>query len=201
MLYFVICIFVFFSFLKFTKPYNPPEDTEQRLLAVFKEAVDDASEEHWKKFSFEGKLEQKCRFLSLAEKALGKRILSSYLHDLKTVEDVLNYFNNITAYSEMSRSDRSPQNLHIMEDAVRFHPLTDTQFDGVSAFPKSSTYVSSLRYRRYLKGYRAKTEWHHFEDKNFDYTVPPPDAPWTKKKAERMDTVKPFTELRLIKII
>lgn len=47
------------------------------------------------------------------------------------------------------------KNLHIVPEARRFDP----QQDGVSAFPKSSTLVTGLKYRKKYKGHIAKTSW------------------------------------------
>uniref|UniRef100_A0A5S6Q2G0 Large ribosomal subunit protein mL50 n=1 Tax=Trichuris muris TaxID=70415 RepID=A0A5S6Q2G0_TRIMR len=181
------------GFLKRLDAYEPAGNVEEIIQKVFSKCCDSPENGDWKSVSL-GDRQFKLRFIDETERALGKRVLSSELHQLKTVRDVVEFFKVpvevITKYSRMARSNCLPKNLHILEDAVRFHPLTDTEHDGVSAFPKSSTYVSSLRYRRFLKGYRAKTEWHHYEDKHFDYTATPDDAPWLKSKAERMDNIK-----------
>ncbi|KFD56139.1 hypothetical protein M514_02917 [Trichuris suis] len=181
------------GFLKRLEAYQPAENVEETIRMVFSKCCDSAAPGDWKSFALDDR-RFKLRFIGEAEKALGKRVLNSELHQLKTVQDVVDFFKVpvevITSYSQMARSNSLPKNLHILEDAVRFHPLTDTEHDGVSAFPKSSTYVSSLRFRRFLKGYRAKTEWHHYEDKHFDFTATPEDAPWLKSKAERLDNIK-----------
>ncbi|KRX34406.1 39S ribosomal protein L50, mitochondrial [Trichinella murrelli] len=180
------------SVLKHLNVYVPPEDLQNRLENAVKKYCPSWNE-NWKEFSLED-AKMKFQILNHLEISLGKLILNSCLHELKTMEDVLNYFLkpvSITSdYSKMARSSQLPKNVHILEDAVRFHPLTDEQHGGITAFPKSSTYVPSLRFRRYVKGFRAKTEWHHFEEKHFDYTSTPPEAPWLKKKSERMDNIR-----------
>lgn len=52
-----------------------------------------------------------------------------------------------------------PENLHIQYDYVRFHPDTDTKFNGQSAFPRSSTLVTGLKYRGKYQGHEAKRSW------------------------------------------
>lgn len=53
-----------------------------------------------------------------------------------------------------------PPNLHITYDYTRFHPDTDTKFGGVTAFPKSSTIVTSLKLKKKYKGHSQETPWH-----------------------------------------
>lgn len=52
-----------------------------------------------------------------------------------------------------------PPNLHIEHNYKRFHPDTDTMFNGISAFPKSSTIVSGLTTRKKYAGYEAQRKW------------------------------------------
>lgn len=52
-----------------------------------------------------------------------------------------------------------PENLYIQHEYIRFHPETDTMFGGKSAFPKSSTIVTGLKYKDKYKGHVAKKSW------------------------------------------
>lgn len=58
-------------------------------------------------------------------------------------------------YDTLKNMDDLPPNLHIQTDYHRFHPDTDTMFNGVSAFPKSSVLVTGLKYREKYKGFYA----------------------------------------------
>ena len=53
-----------------------------------------------------------------------------------------------------------PPNLHVQKEYHRFHPETDTMFNGVSAFPKSSTLVTGLKTKKKYAGYKAAPVWH-----------------------------------------
>jgi len=53
-----------------------------------------------------------------------------------------------------------PANLHIQYEYHRFHPDTDTKFGGISAFPKRSTIVTGMKYKKKYPGYTAKPSWH-----------------------------------------
>lgn len=52
-----------------------------------------------------------------------------------------------------------PENLHIEYEYNRFNPETDTRFKGKSAFPKSSTIVTGLKYKDKYAGHVAKKSW------------------------------------------
>lgn len=52
-----------------------------------------------------------------------------------------------------------PPNLHIQQDYVRFTKETSSFFGGHTAFPKSSTIVTGLKYRNKYPGYEAKRKW------------------------------------------
>lgn len=52
-----------------------------------------------------------------------------------------------------------PTNLHIQHEYVRFHPETDTRFDGKTAFPRSSTIVTGLKARKKYEGHVQKRSW------------------------------------------
>lgn len=52
-----------------------------------------------------------------------------------------------------------PQNLHIQTEYVRFTGDTADKFRGQTAFPKSSTLVTGLKYRNKYEGFTAKRSW------------------------------------------
>lgn len=52
-----------------------------------------------------------------------------------------------------------PENLHIQHEYKRFISEEDTMFKGQTAFPKSSTLVTGLKYRGKYKGNTPKSSW------------------------------------------
>ena len=58
------------------------------------------------------------------------------------------------------KSVELPPNLHIQYDYHRFHPETDTKFGGVTAFPRRSTIVTGLTYKKKYTGFEWKPKWH-----------------------------------------
>lgn len=51
-----------------------------------------------------------------------------------------------------------PPNLHIEQKYTRFHPDTDTMFNGKTAFPGHSTIVTGIKYRKKYPGFSADTK-------------------------------------------
>lgn len=51
-----------------------------------------------------------------------------------------------------------PANLHIQTEYVRFSGEPDSKFPQ-TAFPRSSTLVTGLKYRKKYQGYEAKRSW------------------------------------------
>lgn len=79
-----------------------------------------------------------------------------FIHFNFVSDDVIRFYttpvNSQTPYETL---DKTVPNLHIIADAKRYNP----DEDGVSAFPKSSTLVTGLKYRKKYKGHTAKTSW------------------------------------------
>lgn len=61
---------------------------------------------------------------------------------------------------EKFKSIELPPNVSIQYEYHRFHPETDTMFGGVSAFPRRSTVVTGLSYKKKYAGYKSKPLWH-----------------------------------------
>ena len=59
---------------------------------------------------------------------------------------------------EKFKSIELPPNVHIQYDYHRFHPETDTMFNGISAFPKSNTVVTGLKYKKKYAGHYTKSK-------------------------------------------
>ena len=87
-------------------------------------------------------------------------IPNTELSTMDTLADVVTFFStpvvDRSAYEDLSKLNL-PKNLHIQMEPVRFHPETDTFFDGVTAFPDRPTVVSSLKYRRKFKGHSGES--------------------------------------------
>ncbi|XP_076030579.1 mitochondrial ribosomal protein L50 [Oratosquilla oratoria] len=139
------------------KPYAPPSDVQQKVLKFcekYLQSSEAGTTIH----------DQKIKYLLLNEcgKAFSHAVPNSLMHKITSVEELLTFYMTpveTTVPLDMMKSIDLPKNLHIQYDYVRFHPETDTLFGGVSAYPKESTVVTGLKYKKKYKGYTAKTQW------------------------------------------
>uniref|UniRef100_A0A182NM80 C2H2-type domain-containing protein n=1 Tax=Anopheles dirus TaxID=7168 RepID=A0A182NM80_9DIPT len=143
------------GYLRALKPYTPPENASEQVLKLAKEnGLNDSKQ------SFSG-TQQKFAFLSACGKAFDHWVPNSMLHELQTIEDAIIFYQtpiDTRLPLDAIRTVELPENLHIQQDYVRFHPETDTMFGGKSAFPKSSTVVTGLKYKQKYRGHEAKNE-------------------------------------------
>lgn len=78
------------------------------------------------------------------------------------MSDVIRFYNtpvSTTLPMDVLRKIELPENLHILHEYKRFNPADDTMFGGKSAFPKSSTLVTGLKYKKKYQGTTAKMSW------------------------------------------
>jgi hypothetical protein len=89
------------------------------------------------------------------------------LNDIKTLEDVYQYFStpvkDTNVLEDIQQSSELPKNVHIQLDAVRFTPETSPFFNDLDAFPKRSTKVIDLWYKKKYASY-PKNEEDPFKD-------------------------------------
>lgn len=187
------------GFLRNRLPWNPPVDVESIVLNVIKSEAALDSIENCSAFQFSS-LDQKSRILLAVEKQLNRAVPNSLLNEIRGASDLLEFYRkpvrNVTSYEELARSENKPKNLHVIEQPIQFHPEKDKYFDGVTAFPKSSTIMVHPRNRRIYGGFRAKTEWEHFQDKHFEFDKPPKHAPWVDKNPFTVSKEHPYSKFK-----
>lgn len=95
------------------------------------------------------------QFLTKCIDEFDHNIPNSDLNDMTSISDIVHFFqttvHDTSSYEDLSKLDL-PKNLHVQLEAIRFDPETDTFFDGITAFPKRPTIVSSIKYRHKYKG-------------------------------------------------
>lgn len=101
--------------------------------------------------------DNKFEFLSKCANVFnGHAVPNSRIYEMKSIDDVIEYYQTpVDCQSPYDKLDKSIPNLHIIPEARRYNPETD----GSSAFPKSSTLVTGLKYRKKYKGHIAKSSW------------------------------------------
>ncbi|CAH2073087.1 unnamed protein product, partial [Iphiclides podalirius] len=143
------------GFLRPNKPWEPPANINETILKI---CVDHGLKSD---SEFES-LDVKFNVLKACFDETGYGVPNSLLHTIECVEDLQVFYetpvNVLTPFDALKKMEL-PKNLHVQEDYVRFHPDKDTLFNGLSAYPKSSTIVSGLKTRKKYEGYSAKTTW------------------------------------------
>ncbi|EDV96524.1 39S ribosomal protein L50, mitochondrial [Drosophila grimshawi] len=146
------------GFLRPNKPYAPTSNAAERVRSV-------AAKLHMTSDGDQRKLTdlgEKFKFLSACFEELQHGVPNSQVHELATVADVIAFYeqavDTTVPLDALKRIDL-PENLHIQYEYLRFHPETDTKFNGQTAFPKSSTLVTGLKYRRKYGGHEVKQSW------------------------------------------
>ena len=125
-----------------------------------------------------GDLTQKFHLCSACAKEFDHPIPNSLLHTIETLNDIKKFYrtpvDTITPLDRM-RDMELPENLHVQFDYHRFLPgsydgwsrggadgfvaETDTMFKGQTAFNRSSTLVTGLKYKKKYKGHVQSQEW------------------------------------------
>ncbi|XP_011311954.1 39S ribosomal protein L50, mitochondrial isoform X2 [Fopius arisanus] len=147
------------GFLRPLKPYEPPADASQRLDMVCRgQGLSPADSTRI------DNLLKRFDFFVACEKEFNYGIPSSRLYTMETIGDVRQFYKTPIVAAlpfDLVRKTELPKNLHIQYEYHRFHPATDTKFNGKTAFPYSSTIVTGLKYKKKYKGHKQKNP---FED-------------------------------------
>ncbi|CAF3045249.1 unnamed protein product [Rotaria socialis] len=153
------------------RPYTPPSNVEQIISRIANETIDNFKEEtrsndNWKSIYLKNPL-SKYNLLTRCMKECSHTVSNMTLNDIKTLEDVYQYFstsvNDTNVLEDLQQSSELPKNVHIQLDAVRFTPETSTFFNELDAFPKRSTKIIDLWYKKKYASY-PKNEEDPFKD-------------------------------------
>ena len=153
------------------RPYTPPVNVEQIIYHIANETIDNFKEEtrsngNWQSIYLTNPL-NKFNLLTRCMKECSHTISNMTLNDLKTLEDVYLYFStpvkDTNVLEDLQQSSELPKNVHIQLDAVRFTPETSSFFNDLDAFPKRSTKVIDLWYKKKYPSY-PKNEEDPFKD-------------------------------------
>ncbi|KAI4499526.1 hypothetical protein M0802_005422 [Mischocyttarus mexicanus] len=142
------------GFLRSIKPYDPPTDIDERIDKICTSQEISNRDET----KLEGGLSRFQIFAACAEE-FKHSVPNSLLYIIETVGDLKEFYRNavdVATPLESLRRIQLPKNLHIQYEYHRFHPDTDTMFDGKTAFPLSSTIVTGLKYKKKYKGFKLE---------------------------------------------
>ncbi|XP_063699542.1 large ribosomal subunit protein mL50 [Culicoides brevitarsis] len=141
------------GYLRPHKPYDPPSDASSKVQAIAQEL--NVTEKL-------GSPKEKFEFLNKCFLAFNHIVPNSRLHEIQTVDDVVKFYEtpvSKTVPLDALKTMDLPENLHVQYEYHRFHPDTDTMFNGQTAFPKSHTIVTGLKYKKKYRQYEAKMSW------------------------------------------
>ncbi|KRT79058.1 hypothetical protein AMK59_8730, partial [Oryctes borbonicus] len=122
------------GFLRPQKDYTPPQDVSTRLESIIQNKL--GAIEKTTKLS---DLNVRFALFSACNDEFNHSIPNSLLHAIETVDDLCKFYAtpvNTTMPLDKLRNMKLPKNLHIQYEYHRFHPDTDTKFDGITAFPR-----------------------------------------------------------------
>ena len=148
------------------RPYTPPTNIEQTISRIANDILENfqqttRSEDNWQSISLDNPL-NKYNLLTRCMKECSHTMSNMSLNDIKTLEDVYQYFStpvkDTNVLEEIQQSPELPQNVHIQLDAVRFTPETSSFFNGLDAFPQRSTKVIDLQYKKKYASYPKNEE-------------------------------------------
>ncbi|XP_015435788.1 PREDICTED: 39S ribosomal protein L50, mitochondrial [Dufourea novaeangliae] len=142
------------GFLRYNKDYRPPEDVYTRINKICENQAISTND----KTKLEDPIQRFNLFLA-CEKELQHSVPNSMLCSIETIGHLKEFYAtpvNIQTPLDSMRNVDLPKNLHINYEYHRFHPDTDTMFGGKTAFPKSSTIVTGLKYKKKYPGHQQK---------------------------------------------
>ncbi|XP_052800307.1 39S ribosomal protein L50, mitochondrial-like [Mya arenaria] len=135
------------------KAYTPAEDVVEQIQSTAESFYGKADD--WQAIQLTSRL-KKFDFVTKLISDLDHDVPNMTLHEMKTVGDVVTYFQtevrNSSSLDDLNKLNL-PKNLHMNLEYIRFHPETDKIYDGYTAFPGRATKVTSLKYKRKYIGY------------------------------------------------
>lgn len=149
------------------RPYTPANNVEETIRRIAQETLDNFNaDQNWSNVLLNDSL-KKYHLLTRCMKECSHAISNMALNDLKSLEDVYQYFStpvtDTNVLEDLQQSQDLPANVHIQLDAVRFTPETSGFFNNLDAFPKRSTKVVDLWYKKKYPSY-PKNEEDPFKD-------------------------------------
>lgn len=79
------------------------------------------------------------------------------------MNDVLAFYSKpvrgINTLDSLANNSKLPKNLHVITDAVKFNPDTDTFFDGYDAFPKKAIIEDGIKASKKYDNFKTKVFW------------------------------------------
>lgn len=148
------------------RAYNPPSDVQEKILTAFKSSLSKRSaaeqagtseivansDDEILSLDLESYRELKFRLIAGCIDIFQHDLPSSYLNDISTIRDVVDYFSTpvrgVNPYENLVSNKDLPPNLSIISEPQRFNKETDERFKGYNALPGTISEVQGLRGRK-----------------------------------------------------
>ncbi|XP_050433797.1 uncharacterized protein LOC126841388 [Adelges cooleyi] len=149
------------GFLRPLKEYDPPIDIRDTIKKLAESTINQTN------LSYKLDTNEKISLLKKCEQMVDHRVPNSLLHTVNTLGEIYEFYetpvDTVVPYDALQKRELPP-NLHILSDYHRFHPETDMMFEGVSAFPETSTLVTGLKTKKKYKGFSAPRSPYYYKD-------------------------------------
>lgn len=145
------------------QPYSPPENVREKVLTLLKQSILESGDK-LDKINNDLKTDDDILAINLNQSRglkfsllkncienFGHDLPNSYLNDIETVGDVVDYYNTpkrgVNAYTAMIRQQGSglPENLYLIPEPERFNKESNDAFKGLNALPGIVSKVPGLR--------------------------------------------------------
>lgn len=143
-----------------SKPYEPPANVTDKVFAILKSTLLNSeqtnsptvstTDDSLATFKLDS-IDLKFKLLSKCIESFKHNLPSSYLNEINTVADVIDYFNRpvrgINSYAAMTKTQESllPGNLYLLPEAIRFDKDNNSYFKDLNALPGTISKVPGLR--------------------------------------------------------
>ncbi len=153
------------GFQRAYRPYEPPHDMEQKFMTACDKCLKGGLPQgaNLAEIKIEG-VEKAALLSEIADAMGGHRVPNSMLHTMTTLDKVFSFYSTpvdmMTPYERIEAGVRfgdMPQNLHVQLEPHRFDPEGgSSRLDRVTAFPRSSTILSTPEAKKRWKEVKAK---------------------------------------------
>lgn len=156
------------GYLRPLKGYTPPENVEEKLNTILAT--------HANNLSLNSQIKEpliQFKILEACSESFQHSVPNSQLHKMNSVGDILEFYqtpvDTLTPLEHLKASDLPP-NLAIQLEAKKFDPEEKDAFHGgISAFPQSPTFVTSVYSKKKYKPVEAQNWVKDWREKALGY--------------------------------
>uniref|UniRef100_A0A6G1SGA5 Large ribosomal subunit protein mL50 n=1 Tax=Aceria tosichella TaxID=561515 RepID=A0A6G1SGA5_9ACAR len=146
------------------KPYKPPADVNEQIISIYRSLANETSEtstsdskdvtndQDIMSIDLNRSKDFKFNFITRCISSFKHDVPGSYLNDIETIGDVVEYFSTevrgINPFESLINKDELPHNLSILAEPDRYNKEADTMFKNLNAMPGIISKVPGLRAKK-----------------------------------------------------